>query len=285
MLIIYEEEDLSTLGFIEYCKRNSYNFVALTIQDLTSDQFSFFDTNSKCTWYINDNQICFDNLSGIYIRSTNFLDKFFIGDYKEVDITYVKKEWWSYLVYRMWNFHNCINPITLELLSYRVCEGPFFWNISSNLGFKIPEYIFSGSCTELKNIFFGKNGKKYITLNSLIFNNSFSIAQNVSEDVIGLVEHINGRFLIVHIIDNDIFSCVREEHKNFSTDLSATEKSRCIAIARKLNLRVAQIIFIEQKNTMQKFFMSLSPYPDWYLNHEDNIDSIYKSLLKILLCQ
>jgi hypothetical protein len=275
MLIIYEETDFSTINFIKFCINNNYNYVALNIKDLLSDNLSIIDTKDKCRWNIKDVTLNFANINGSYIRSVNFKTDLF-KDYKKSDRSYVQKEWWSYLIYRISKIKNCINPITLESISFLNIETPFFLKLAAEIGFNVPKYVFSAYNKELQDIFYEDENKRYIAQFSLIPNNDFRASSSIQESVIGLVEYIKGKPIFVHIIDNDIFSCIYQESEKINIELTTKEKEKCIRICKKTNLRAAQIILIEQEGiNKNRFFINLSAYPNWDLNHPHNISKIF----------
>ncbi len=282
MLIIYDESDLSTLSFMEYCTIKNYGFIPINIKSLTENNFSILDTGDRCIWYLEGNAIYLDQINGIYLRTTNFLDVF-CEDYKKSDVDYVRKEWWSYFVYRMFKSKNCINHCTLELISYSIFETPFFLNIASELGFETPKYVFSASHEELKDIFYKDKKTKFIAQNTLIPSTDFRPSTKILESTIGLVEYVMGRPIFVHIIDDNIFSCMHYKSDRVSIELSSAEKEQCILLCKKSNLRAVQVILIEQENTGKKYLINLSPNPNWNLNHQDNIPLIFDCLYQALV--
>lgn len=279
ILIIYEECDLSTVNFIDFCTTNGYEFIAIKIDDLISDDVCIIDTQDKCIWVVKNQELDLKRISGVYLRTLDFKSIMF-DNYKKSDRAYVKQEWWSYFIYRTSTIQNCINPLTLELISSLISEIPFFLRIASEVGFCTPEYIFSTSHQELEGIFY-KN-KKYIAQSSLFAVTDFRASTILKEDTIGLVEYIKGRPIFVHIIDDNIFCCMHHKCEKLNIELTSLEKEKCLSIAKKTNLRVLQIILIEQEHTMQRFFINLSIYPNWDLNHNENICSIYQSLVAAL---
>jgi hypothetical protein len=281
MLIIYEENDLSTLSFINHCRKHNYSFIALNVEDLVKDDFSIIDFEDKCTFYVKGAAVYLHEIQGIYLRTTN-LPYSILTDYKQGDIEYVRKEWWSYLVYLMSKFKNCMNPITLELISYSVFEAPFFFEAALDVGLKVPKYIFSNSRVELDDCFYNNEQKKYMAQSSLVPSTDFRPSKNLSNNTIGLIEYIKGNPIFVHIVDNNIFSCIYHKSERINIELDNLEKEKCLSLSKTLNLRAVQIIFIEQENTKDKFLINLSPTPNWNLNHPDNVDSIFYCLYEAL---
>lgn len=104
LLVVYTNEDPSTLYFISYLKKEKIHHIALEISnDILKSEMRIKDTASDCLWFWEkrNEKISFASISGIYNR-VHFLPSCFL-EYDAQDIDYVCKEWWSYLVYRFAN--------------------------------------------------------------------------------------------------------------------------------------------------------------------------------------
>jgi hypothetical protein len=279
ILILYNKDDISTQDFIAYCKSMNNEHVALKIEDLVKEELSIVDTKDQCIWKINDIVLDFNQISGVYLRDINFYDDFF-KDYIKADRNYVKREWWSYIVYAMSKLHNCINPVDNNFISHRIMELPFFLNCGRDAGFNVPEYFFSNSFQEIEELFY-KDDKKHIVMYSLIPSTDFRASNTLSDNAIGLVDYIKGKPIFVHIVENDIFACRYNKSEKDLVDLDEVIKARCIKLCQKLGLKVAQLILIESESG-DIYFTNLSIYPNWNLNSQENTNKIFDALLRSL---
>lgn len=282
ILIIYDEIDLGTLRYIKFLRKHNYSFCAVQLKDLIFKELTILDRDQdSCKWSLdNDIKLDFKDISGVYLRALEFKQNSF-ANYHIGDREYIQQEWQSYLIYRMANVKNCVNPISVELISGAIFEVAFLFKIAVHCEFNVPEYIFSTSHKRIEEVFFQRN-KQYIAQTSTIINTDFRPANTVTDNTIGLIEYVKGTPIFVHIIDNEIFSCINYKAHKSIIELAPTEKSQCLNFANELNLIVLQIILIETAE-QEKFLIHASPYPNWNLNHECNLEKIYSCLTKVMI--
>jgi hypothetical protein len=271
LLIIYDKSDLGTIDYIKYLEFKKVNFISIEATDLVTN-YSIYDDGVNVIWKSNSVEIDFSQISSIYYRLHELNINLF-KDYIEEDRFYVKKEWESYLIYRMNKFPNVISLPNLYVLSSVIMQYPFYYSIAQALGIKVPYYFLSSDFTEIKEKF-EKKEYEYI-LRSNVYNNSkFKSSSILEEDTYGIIEKPKGEIILVDIVGNKIFACKGSNQKK--VDIGKYEKKNLINLAKKLGLKLVQIIMIE--NDKELILMQISAYPNYLKYNVDIRNKIYKEI-------
>ena len=282
ILVIYPEADKSTQSFINYLSKKNIDHVALKIdQDILCSNISIIDNvnDEKCLWKWSKNKkLDFNLVDGIYNR-VHFLDHASFFDYHKDDVEYAQKEWWAYLTYFMGKINYCINPPSYYLTSGIILDFTYFLRLAKEIGFNVPEYHISTSYLDLKAKF--NDGKNYIALNSLFFNNKFLPSKEVTNLTVGLIEYIKGNLILVHIVEQNFYCCLIKKDKKQIIKLDTFEERLLLRLKDSLELRVMQVFLIQSDK--KTYLLNLSAFPNWDYNTSDNIDKIFRNLVSNLL--
>lgn len=281
ILIIYEDADLSTLTFIDYCKQNLLPHKAVSIASLAKEDVQIIDSPSNCLWKLAEQEISFNNIRGIYLRC-QYLPMNSFSDYHQNDRPYVQKEWWSYLVYTMAKHPNCINAITNETISNVIAELPFFLNCAKKAGLLTPQHLFSQSFRELEGIF-NQDDKRYLVAYSLIPTSDFRASSAINANAIGLIEYIKGLPILVHIVGENVFACTYTKSDRTTIILEEGLRLKCLKMCHNLSVTIAQIIFIQSEIDNEKYLINFSVIPNWDLNNKNTTLDIFNKLYQVLL--
>jgi len=281
ILILYNQFDKSSLSFINYLQEHGYkNYISLETRELLNNTTIQDDFKQSCIWEVSNQKINFVDITGIYNRIFELNTQYF-DEYKEEDRGYVAKEWWCYLIYMLNINKNCINPITPEFFSGKLLQFPYLLRKAKEVGLNTPEFYLSTDYNFLKEKFFSNNNKKYTVVNSLSSVTHFKKSNSIEYHNIGLIEFIKGSLLFVHVIGDNVFCTRQVQNIKTETLVEQSELDKYIHLIKNLNLKIGQIILIEdaQKN---RFVFHVSAYPNWNhaysALHKNIFDSLYKLL-------
>lgn len=278
LLIIYDKVDLGTKDYISYLELQNIEFSLVEASDLVRN-YRITDDGQNIIWenILTGKKIDFSEVSGIYYRLHELnLDLF--KDYIEEDRFYVKKEWESYLIYRMNQSKKCISNPNLYVLSSVIMQYPFYFSKAQEIGIKVPFYYVSSNFEDLKNIF-DKDEADYIPRHTVYNNTDFRIANNIDKNIYGIIEKPKGDMIIVDVVGDEVFTSDAKNKRQIK--LEASDKKKLINLSQILGLNLMQIFMI--KNETDLYLMYLSAYPNW-LKHSEGIKvNIYKEVTKLLL--
>jgi hypothetical protein len=196
----------------------------------------------------------------------------------------------------MQNTNNCINPITIEGLSSIILQFPFIFDTARSVGLNVPQYFTSSSLDEVREKFNQRNCA-YMTRESVYHNTNFSVATStteINERICSLIEKPDGELVMVHLVGTEVFAC-SALHPKTIIEIDDQTTTNLIALSKKLNLPLFQVIMVKStntattatattKNTSNKMtLLHLSIYPNWMHSAEDHRKSIYASLTKLLM--
>lgn len=278
LLIIYDKIDLGTLDYVKYLESQKIDFSLIESSDLVSN-FKIYDDGENNFWTnINtDEKIDFSQISGIYYRLHELSSELF-NDYVEEDRFYVKKEWESYLIYRMNKSKKCISNPNLYVLSSLIMQYPFYFAKSEESGIKVPFYYISSEFEDLKKIF--DEGKHdYIARHTVYNNTNFKTSNDIDENIYGIIEKPKGEMIIVDIVGDNVYASSAKDKKQVV--ISDENKKNLAQLAQSLKLNLMQAYMIKDESDI--YLMHLSAYPNWLKHNNNTKNEIYNSLTKLLL--
>ncbi|QEK39405.1 hypothetical protein [Candidatus Sneabacter namystus] len=281
MILVLHNNDLGAKNFEQYLEKNKIHYVSISLQDIVKDTkiFDTFSTQtSKCIWKFKECEIDFDNVSGIY-NCISYLTLEHLIDFTPEDRHYVKNEWWAYLIYRINNSHNVINPISEAMSSGMINQFPFIYNNASTLGFKTPKYYISQSTEELLEL--ANDLQRYISKSITYFDNSFRESSSINDDTISLIEYLPGNILYVHLIDEQIWCSIYKNGTVYQYEMDKANKDRCYKMALLLGIRKCEFIFKQEKDGNLALYY-VSAHPNLSKAHESYIEQIYKTIYEKL---
>lgn len=283
MILVLHDNDKNTESFLEYLNKNSIDYVALTPLEIINDvsiSDSLTSDSTDCIWRHHGLDINFKNIKGLYNRLAHLNIKYF-KDYIEEDQVYVQNEWWAYLVYRINDSPNVVNLLTPEVLSGAIYQFPFVYKLVYEMGFKTPKHYISQSNNEI--CFFSKKLDRYIVKNNIYFDNNFRESNTISEDTIALIEYIEGDVIYVHVIDNKVWCTIYKNQTPHPYKIHESYKKQCKLLAKKLQLRVIELVFKQNNNKLLLHY--ISSQPNWLKSYSEYLPQIYKHLSnKLIKC-
>ncbi len=281
MILILCDGDINSTSFMKYLDERSISYTLITplkiineiaiVDNLTSD-------GSVCIWQYQDLKINFNDVTGLY-NSLHYIDIKYFSDFVVEDRAYVQNEWWAYLVYRINDFQNSINPITREVMSGVLYQYPFVYTTAYNNGFKIPKYYISHSIEEIRVL--ANQLQRYITKNTIYFDNNFKESNSINNDTIGLIEYIDGNVIFVHVVDNKIWTTIYRDGGTYPYKISESQETKCFELIQRLKLRVAELVFKQDANDLVLHY--ISAFPNWLKSDASYIPHIYKTLAAKLI--
>lgn len=274
LLIIYDKSDFSTVMFMNLLRFKKCDFVSIEAVNIGKVKITDKGSDS-CIWQLENGFLLnFSYLKSIYLRSVNFYNKEIFSNFTDKDNRYANRELSSYIFYRLYN-SNCINRFSLDLISMRIFEVPYFFSIALKSGFIIPDYLFSNDYEAIKEKFHSK-GKNYVAHNSFFANTRFIPSENISKTTIGLVEIIKGDVIIAHVVGDQVYATSVVENKKFKISIEENLKEKILKLAHNLGLVSMQVVLIDG------VLYNVSPYPNFSLSSTDQRDQIFSSLCNIL---
>jgi len=276
MILIIDNDDYWINQYIAYLQSKNIDYLTLNLREIiykTTIYDKLTNKEMSCSWLCEQKNFDFSEITGIYHRFYS-LENLFDG-YEQTDKQYVMQEWLAYIIYRLAQHVNTINPIKPEFTS--VCGLNFLsmFKLASQCGFKVPNYYASTDRQKLKN-FATTNG--YILRKDLYDYTKFSLDE---DEGICAVEYKYGSPVFIYIIgDCIVSSTIYYKEGKERIDLPDEIKQKCLAIARKLQVTIIEL-YLHKTLDNNYCFYYWSLFPDWsHCSHEIDIWDRITMLLK-----
>lgn len=281
MILIFCDGDKNSTCFMKYLDAKSITYISMTPLEIINE-ISIVDNltsyGSECIWQHQGLEINFKDITGLY-NNLHYIDIKYFSDFIKEDRIYVQNEWWAYLVYRINDFQNSINPITRELMSGVLYQYPFVYATAYENGFKTPKYYISNSIEEIKVL--AGQLQRYITKNTVYFDNNFKESNSINNDTIGLIEYIYGNVIFVHVIDSEIWSTIYKNGVAYPYKILEDHEKKCFTLVQRLKLKIAELVFKQDTNDLVLHY--ISAFPNWLKSDATYVPHIYQTLVSKLI--
>lgn len=269
MLMILHQNDISSLSYIKYLKQKKVEHIDLSLNDLIKNakvESALLTDVKTSQWLLKNENIFFDNFSGIY-HSINYPDKDYFLDFKEEDIEYARSEWYAYLLYELSSHKNCLNPIChkqfvgthLSLLNiYKNCDKH---------GFLAPEYEYLYDKSHDDILCLKENN--YILKDTIYDCINYKKANKTKSPVLA-IKIYSGAQIVSHIIDNKVFSKIKFSDSEYLYELEDKVRDACISLMDELGIKIAEFFIIKTKDN-KYYLYHVSPYPNWNIMGDDKV--------------
>lgn len=282
MYVILHNNDVATNEFVSFLDANSKKkpYVAITLQELINDVKivdKLYDRKNTCNWNLRGETINYDKVSG-FLNRIKWVDISLFDDYVEEDRAYVQSEWWAYLVYRVNNTKNAMNPYTGEMLSAQFFQFPFQFQACYNAGFVTPKFQVSNEKALLQQF---AEQHDFISRDTLYDNFDFRRSKEVTSTTNAMIEFVPGSTLIVHTVNHQIFATEIGRHGKQAYQLPPEVCEKVIKLVDQLGVKSVELM-LKVSPADEYVAHYISAFPSYDYCNEANKETLYAELHKAL---
>jgi hypothetical protein len=261
MILVINDQDVSTIKYIQHLVERKVPFISLTVKDLVNKTIVDSMMNNmkrEATWSIDKKTFTLNDVTGIY-NNYSYPERSIFCNFQLEDIEYAREEWHAYLTFELTSHFNCINPVDRNSFTGIFLSLPNQFKMAKNQCLNVPEHVILSGDKDKSTKLIKSN---FIIKESLYeyVNYSQSLSSNViiKGTPVVAIKMIQGGCLTCFVLGDKLYSMIKYSNLQEIFYLDEITKGKILGLVRAFNLKIAELFFMVNSN-MELTFYHISP--------------------------